>query len=92
MARVELPSGIAAIHGRLGNMVFRSRQQPDGTYKVFVSEYKPRVRQQDRKDQTTPLIGGGDMCLRSPHHNLPSCAGDPTDCKIISRKRQVNGR
>ena len=25
-----------------------------------------RVRQMDRKDQTTPLIGNGDHCLRSP--------------------------
>ena len=25
-----------------------------------------RVRQQDRKYQTTPLIGKGDLCLRSP--------------------------
>ena len=26
-----------------------------------------RVRQQDRKDQTAPLIGKGDLRLRSPH-------------------------
>ena len=38
MARIELPQGIAAIHGRLGNLIYRSRKQPDGTYKVFVSE------------------------------------------------------
>ena len=38
MARVELPTGILAIHGRLGNMIYRSRKQPDGTYKVFVHE------------------------------------------------------
>ena len=38
MARVELPKGIIAIHGRLGNMIYRSRKQPDGTYKVFVHE------------------------------------------------------
>ncbi|MBO4454219.1 MAG: hypothetical protein J5761_04100 [Paludibacteraceae bacterium] len=36
MARVELPCTILAIHGRLGNLIYRSRRQPDGTYKVFV--------------------------------------------------------
>ena len=41
MARVELPQGIAAIHGKIGNMVYRSRKQLDGTYKVFVHEYRP---------------------------------------------------
>ena len=44
MARVELPKGITAIHGKLGGLVFRSRKQPDGTYKVFVSE-APKKRQ-----------------------------------------------
>ena len=44
MARVELPSGILAIHGRLGNMVYRSRKQADGTYKVFVSERPTKRR------------------------------------------------
>ena len=43
-----------------------------------------RVRQQDRKDQTTPLIGEGDLCLRSPHHNFPSCVGDPGDVEDIT--------
>ena len=38
MARVELMKGIVAIHGRLGNMIYRSRKQPDGTYKVYVHE------------------------------------------------------
>jgi len=38
MARVELPFGILAIHGKLGNFIYRSRRQPDGTYKVFVHE------------------------------------------------------
>ena len=33
-----------------------------------------RVRQQDRKDQTTPLIGKGDLCLRSPHSKQPSAS------------------
>lgn len=42
MARVELPAEIAAIHGRLGNFVYRSRKQPDGTYKVFVYECKKK--------------------------------------------------
>ena len=41
MARVTLPQGIAAIHGKIGNMVYRSRKQADGTYKVFVHEYRP---------------------------------------------------
>ena len=51
MARVELPSGIAAIHGRIGNMVFRSRKQADGTYKVFVHEYVPKKKIISRKRQ-----------------------------------------
>lgn len=38
MAQVTLPKGILAIHGKLGNMIFRSRKQPDGTYRVFVHE------------------------------------------------------
>ncbi len=42
MARVELPAEIAAIHGRLGNFVYRSRKQPDGTYKVFMYECKKK--------------------------------------------------
>ena len=42
MARVELPKGIMAIHGRLGDYVYRSRKQPDGTYKTFV-HYSPKV-------------------------------------------------
>ena len=36
-----------------------------------------RVRQQDRKDQTTPLIGKGDLCLRSPQKL--EISGDPND-------------
>ena len=44
MARVTLPNGILAIHGRLGNLIFRSRRQPDGTYKVFVHEASQRKR------------------------------------------------
>ena len=46
MARVTLPKDIAAIHGRIGNLIFRSRKQPDGTYKVFVHadpNYQKRV-------------------------------------------------
>ena len=38
MAKVTLPDGILAIHGRIGNMIYRSRKQPDGTYKVSVYE------------------------------------------------------
>ena len=44
MAQVTLPFGIVAIHGRLGNMIYRSRKQPDGTYKVFVHEAPKRKR------------------------------------------------
>ena len=44
MARVELPDGILAIHGRLGNMIYRSYKQPDGTYKVFVHEVRRREK------------------------------------------------
>lgn len=46
-----------------------------------------RVRQQDRKDQTTPLIGKGDLCLRSPHSKQPSASvysGDPGDVEDIT--------
>ena len=49
MARVELPSEIAAIHGRLGNFVYRSRKQPDGSYKTFVYEYRPRTKNSRKK-------------------------------------------
>jgi len=45
MAQVELPKGIIAIHGRLGNLIYRSRKQPDGTYKVFVHEAPTTVKQ-----------------------------------------------
>ena len=38
MARVDLPKGIVAIHGKIGNLIYRSRKQPDGTYRVFVHE------------------------------------------------------
>ena len=44
MAQIKLPLGIVAIHGRLGNMIYRSRKQPDGTYKVFVHEARQRRR------------------------------------------------
>ena len=44
MARVELPDGILAIHGRLGNMIYRSYKQADGTYKVFVHEAPRREK------------------------------------------------
>ena len=40
MARVDLPKEILAVHGRIGNLIFRSRKQPDGTYKVFVHELR----------------------------------------------------
>ena len=54
MARVELPKGILAIHGRIGNLVYRSRKQPDGSYKVFVYEWRglpltPPQREGDRR-------------------------------------------
>ena len=42
MAQVELPQGIVAIHGKIGNMIYRSRKQPDGTYRVFVHEAPSR--------------------------------------------------
>ena len=38
--KVELPKGIAAIHGKIGNLIFRSRKQPDGSYRVFVHKAK----------------------------------------------------
>ena len=44
MARVILPTGIAAIHGRLGNMIYRSYKQPDGSFKVFVHEAPRREK------------------------------------------------
>ena len=53
MARVTLIPGIAAIHGRIGNTVFRSRKQADGSYKVFAHEMrrtKPTVMSRKRKD------------------------------------------
>lgn len=44
MANVKLPPYIAAISGRIGNFVYRSRKQPDGTYKTFVHEYRPKAK------------------------------------------------
>jgi hypothetical protein len=38
--KVELPKGIAAIHGKIGNLIFRSRKQPDGSFRVFVHKTK----------------------------------------------------
>ena len=59
MARVELPKGIVAIHGRVGNMIYRSREQPDGTYKVFVHEYVPKKKiiSRSRLDIGSKLAG-----------------------------------
>ena len=51
MAEVKLVKGIAAIHGKLGDMVFRSRKQADGSYKVFVHEYRGVKRVISRKRQ-----------------------------------------
>ena len=51
MAQVKLPKGIIAIHGRLGNLIYRSRKQPDGTYKVFVHEAPTRTRHGAISDQ-----------------------------------------
>jgi len=44
MAEVKLPPYIAAISGRIGNFVYRSRRQPDGSYKTFVHEYRPKAK------------------------------------------------
>lgn len=38
-------------------------------------QHPSRVQQQDRKDQTAPLIGEGDMCFRSPQESM--IIGDP---------------
>ena len=38
-------------------------------------QHPSRVQQQDRKDQTAPLIGEGDMCFRSPQES--KIIGDP---------------
>ncbi len=38
-------------------------------------QHPDRVQQQDRKDQTTPLIGKGDLCFRSPQES--KIIGDP---------------
>ena len=51
MAQVNLPFGIVAIHGRLGNLIYRSRKQPDGSYKVFVHEAPPRKKHGSRTGQ-----------------------------------------
>ena len=39
--KVELPKGIKAIHGRMGNWVFRSYKQADGSYKV-IAAWQPK--------------------------------------------------
>ena len=38
-------------------------------------QHPSRVQQQDRKDQTAPLIGEGGMCFRSPQESM--IIGDP---------------
>ena len=47
--KVELPKGIKAIHGRLGDYIFRSYRQPDGSYKVF-AYCKPRKGTRQLRD------------------------------------------
>ena len=51
MAQVTLPKGIVAIHGRLGNMIYRTRKQADGTIKQFVYEYKGKKRREGMKGE-----------------------------------------
>ena len=48
MARVELAAGISAIHGRLGDYIFRTVQQADGTNKVFAT-YAPKQAKKAKK-------------------------------------------
>ena len=48
---ITLPDGIIAIHGRLGDRIYRSRKQPDGSYRVFVHE--PSSRQHRTIIETT---------------------------------------
>lgn len=57
MARVILPPGILAIHGRLGNLIYRSRKQPDGTYKVFVHEASPRSKHGPTSSRSRSNLG-----------------------------------
>ena len=52
MAQVTLPPTILAIHGRLGNLIYRSRKQPDGTYKVFVHSAPTRKRRANHEPNT----------------------------------------
>ena len=52
MAQIELPDGIVAIHGRLGDKIFRSRKQPDGSYRVFVHD-APSARHRKNIGPTT---------------------------------------
>ena len=71
MARVDLPKGILAIHGRVGNLIYRSRKQPDGTYHVFVHEAPSRKHNHNRAAQTHPRavlsVGRHDAA----HQHLP---------------------
>ena len=47
----------------------------EGAFFVGKSKMRcARVRQQDREDQTTPLIGKSDLCLRSPQKST-DCLG-----------------
>ena len=62
MARVELPEGIEAIHGRVGGFIFRSRKQPDGTYKVFASMAPVREM---KKVKNAPKRGGKNLVKSS---------------------------
>ena len=54
---------------------------------------KTRVRQQAREDQTTPLIGKSDLCLRSPHSKQPTASvysgGPKKNYYVNGHKRTV---
>ena len=56
MAQVTLPFGIIAIHGRLGDKIYRSRRQPDGSYRVFVHDAPPRTKHGPSSDHHRSII------------------------------------
>jgi len=58
----------------------------------MVAKWSRRVQQQDRKDQTTPLIGKGDLCLRSPQKLKIVWGPQPTSDVGTMNKEQKKGK
>ena len=62
MAEVQLPLGIVAIHGRLGDYVYRTRKQADGSNKVFV-HYLPKKKKKKKPKKRLSIVNGHRMTI-----------------------------